>query len=79
MINMAKKKVISEKFSMTGWDLKIWLKKNWKTIKEILKWVAAPGALATLGVTNPTVIAVVAPLSKAALDIGEYYITQQTE
>ena len=69
-------KVMSPKYSMKNWVFSVWLKGNWKSIKEVIK-VGLPLVVAWAQTNNPAMIGLITILGKFILDIGEYYLKEQ--
>lgn len=69
-------KVMSPKRSLQGWVFSVWLKGNWKSIKEVIK-VGLPLMVAWAQTNNPALIGLITILGKFILDIGEYYLKEQ--
>lgn len=76
--NMAKnvKSTKSKAFSLQNWELKEFLKGNWKTLKEVAK-ILAPALLTWLASRNPLWTIVVTGLGKIILDVGEFWIKEK--
>jgi len=72
------KKVLSKGLSFDNWEFLEWLKGNWKSIKEIAK-VGTPLIIGWIATNHPAWTVFITLLGKFVLDVGEYYICEQTK
>jgi len=73
---MAKKKEQSPAWSFKNWNISEFLKGNWKSIKELLKW-GTPLALSWLATNKPEYVIPLTIVGKAILDMLEYFVKQK--
>lgn len=76
---MVKNKIISDYFSMKGWDWKELLLGNWSTVKEIVKFGGSYLLTTAFVTTNPALAAPITVIGKNLLDMLHYYIKCKTK
>lgn len=76
-VNSVNISVQSERYSMSGWDIKELLKRNLKNLKELSKWVISIIPSIALFKQNPALIFGVTIGLKIGLDSLEYYLRKQ--
>ena len=67
------KMVKSERFSLKGWDVWVFLKGNFRDLKNLLKFFA-PAVIAYVATYDPEISALVGVVGKALFDVVEYFV-----
>jgi len=71
------KKIVTERFSMQGWDIKKYIKGNWSTIKEGIK-IAVPLIIGMAYFRDrPELVASCVLVGKGVMDLLHYWIKQK--
>jgi len=68
---MARKTEVSKSFSINGWDVKKWLKGNKESVKLFVALVVG----LVNGSGDPVVIGLTGIVSKAVLDVVDFYVS----